>query len=153
LFMAVLSPLMLVYYLSTAHRHPLWWHLPLVGGLAVAVGVNAFWLQDWVSYWWIRVPPCVEGQEAAAGLCGLWESHVGGERLERGLVVATAVLGLGGAVALYLSGSRPQARLLGLGTLALFALVVAGLRSHVLGRLGACQLLPAALLYASPPAA
>jgi hypothetical protein len=152
LFMALLSPLLLIYYLSAAHRHAFWWHLPLVLGLAVAVGANAFWLQDWVSYWWVRVTPCLEAQETRPA-ADLWEPAVWGDRIDRGLALATAALGVVGAVLLYASGRRPAARLLGLGTMGLFALVVAGQRSHVLNRLGASQLLPAGLLFASVPAA
>src|SRR5262249_27492103 len=150
LVMALLSPLLLIYYLSAAHRHSFWWHLPLVLGLAVAVGAKALWVQDWVTYWWVRATPCLEGQETQVGL---WEPSVWGDHVDRALAVAAAVLGGVGAFVLYLSGRRPAARLLGLGTVGLFALVVAGLRSHVLYRLGACQLLPAALLFASLPAA
>jgi hypothetical protein len=60
---------------------------------------------------------------------------------------------VGGSVVLYLTGRRAAARLVGLGALGLLALVVAGLRSHVLDRLGTAQLLVPALLFASVPAA
>lgn len=153
LFMALLAPLLLVYYLSAAHRHPLWWHLPLALGLAAGVVVNAFWLRDWVTFWWLRVPPSTEGLETPASVAGLWQSAIWGDRLDRAMAVAMAGLGVAGTVILYLSGRRPAARLLGLGTTGLFALIVAGMRSHVLDRLGATQLLPAALLFASLPAA
>ena len=54
--MALLLPLGLVYYLSVGARHGLFWHLSLLLGLAGAVAINAFWLIDWVQYWWIRAP-------------------------------------------------------------------------------------------------
>ena len=51
-----LTPLVLIYYLSVGTRHCLLWHLALLGGFAGAVASNAFWLTDWVNYWWIRAP-------------------------------------------------------------------------------------------------
>ena len=53
---AVLLPLVLVYYLTVGARHRLGWHLALLAGLAGALAGNAFWLRDWVAYWWIRSP-------------------------------------------------------------------------------------------------
>jgi hypothetical protein len=121
--------------------------------MAVAVGLNAFWLQDWLTFWYVRVPICAEEQAVPPGLCGALASPVWGEGVGRALVAATAALGVVGTGLLYATDRRPAARALGMATVGLFALVAAGLRSHFLGRLGACQLLPAALLFASLPAA
>jgi hypothetical protein len=153
LFMVLLAPVFLIYYLGVAHRHSLWWHLPLVAGLTVAVALNAFWLQDWLTYWYVRIPICAEEQATLPGIAGAWASPVWGEGIDRTLVAVTAALGVAGTVVLYATGSRPAARVLCLATVGLFALVGAGLRSHFLGRLGTGQLLPAALLFASLPAA
>src|SRR5262249_12051214 len=153
LFMVLLTPVFLIYHLGVAHRHSLWWHLPLVIGLTVAVALNAFWLQDWLTYWWIRVPICAEEQATLPGIAGAWASPVWGEGIDRALVAVTAALGVAGTVMLYATGRRPAARVLGLASVGLFALVFVGLRSRFMGRLGACQLLPAALLFASLPAA
>jgi hypothetical protein len=152
LLMLVLSPLFLVYYVSAGPRHRLAWHLPLLGGLLAGVAGNAFWLCDWVSYWWVRVPP---GLEAGThpGLAELWDAPLWGSSADRIFVVLVAALAVVGCAALYRNGARLAARLVGLAVLGLFALVVAGTRSHVLGRLGACQLLVPALLFASVPAA
>ncbi len=153
LLMVLLSPLFLVYYLSAGPRHRLAWHVPLLGGLAVGMAGNAFWLCDWVNYWWVRVPPEAEESATRPGLAALWESSLWGNEFDRAFVVVLAGLALAGFVLLYLTGRRAAARFAGLGALGLFALVVAGTRFHFLGRLGACQLLGPALLFASVPAA
>jgi hypothetical protein len=150
LLMALLSPLFLIYYLSAGPRHRLAWHVPLLVGLVIAVAGNAFWLIDWVGYWWVRVPPDLE---LAGTRPALWDSPLWGSGADRLVVVLMACLAVAGSVILYLSGRRPAARLVGLGTVELLGLVLAGTRSHVLDRLGACQLLVPALLFASIPAA
>jgi hypothetical protein len=153
LFMALLTPLFLVYYFSAGPRHRLWWHAGLLGGLLIAVAGNLFFLCDWVSYWWVRVPPGLEEPASRTGLSGLLNSPLWGAGLDRFFILLVAALAFGGTVLLYLSGRRAAARLVGLGALGLFTLVVAGLRSHVLDRLGTGQLLVPGLLFASVPAA
>src|SRR5438132_3953501 len=56
IFSLLLLPLGLIYYLSVGARHRLGWHLALLGTLVGALAGNSFWLIDWASYWWIRMP-------------------------------------------------------------------------------------------------
>ncbi len=65
-FFAALLPFALVYYLSTGTRHGLAWHLALLGGVVGAVAANAFWLRDWLMYWWLRCAAFGDGHPAAA---------------------------------------------------------------------------------------
>jgi hypothetical protein len=51
-----LVPIVLGYYLVVAPRQELAWHLGLLGVTAAGVGPNAWWLTDWVRYWWLRQP-------------------------------------------------------------------------------------------------
>ena len=60
----LLLPLHLLYYLSAGARHRFAWHLPLLLGLVLALAANAFWLYDWVGFWWIRVPPSLDALSA-----------------------------------------------------------------------------------------
>jgi hypothetical protein len=154
LFFAVLLPLALVYYLTVGARHALVWHLALLVGLAGAVAGNAFWLRDWVAYWWIRAP-----LEAGGTLLPhrtfhtLWDAPLWGGAMGRALAVLLCGAALAGVVLLNASRRRAAARLLGLGTLAFLGLALAGVASEPLGRLGTPRLLAPALLFAAVPAA
>jgi len=160
LLLALMLPLFLVYYLSVGIRHRLAWHLALLGGLLAALGVNSFWLIDWVSYWWIRVPPHPSGTGVSAvgllaepTLRNVWESSLWGGPVDKGL---TCVLVLAAAIGVMLynqRGQRAAARLLGLSWAGFLALSVAGLTWQPLGRFGAGRLLVPALLFAVLPAA
>jgi hypothetical protein len=154
LFFAVLLPLALVYYLTVGARHALVWHLALLAALAGAVAGNAFWLRDWVAYWWIRAP-----LEAGGALLPhrtfhtLWDAPLWGGSMGRALAVLLFVAALVGVVLLNESRQRAAARLLGLGALAFLSLALAGVASEPLGRLGTARLLTPALLFAAVPAA
>jgi hypothetical protein len=151
LFMALLLPAFLVYYLGAGTRHRLGWHAPLLAGLAVAVAANAFWLIDWVGYWWIRVPAGADLPRLTPP--ALWDAPLWGASLDRALAVAMLGLGVIGAVLMHLHGRRLAARLLALAVIGLTAVALASVRSATLARLGAGQLLPPALLFAALPAA
>src|SRR5205823_1567906 len=58
---AALLPLFVLYYVRVGARHGLAWHSALLGGLAGAVALNAFWLLDWLQLAWIREPLRGEG--------------------------------------------------------------------------------------------
>ncbi|VTS07658.1 hypothetical protein [Tuwongella immobilis] len=45
-----------LYYLWVAGRQPLPWHLAIWGAAILGLCANAFWLWDWLRYWWIRMP-------------------------------------------------------------------------------------------------
>lgn len=152
--LALMLPLFLIYYLSVGTRHRLAWHLALLGGLLAAIGANSFWLIDWVSYWWIRVPLHRETPLLAeATLRSLWESSFWGGPIEKGL---TCLLMPAAGIGVFLynrSGQRAAARLLGLSGAGFLALSVAGLTWEPLGRFGASRLLVPALLFLVLPSA
>jgi hypothetical protein len=153
LLLALLLPLFLVYYLSAGIRHRLIWHVPLLAGLLVAVAANFFWLFDWVGYWWIRVPPQLEAPLLAnLGVQSFWEAPLWGEGLDKALACVLLLAGAAGIVLFYLSRKRAAARLLGPSCLGFFLLALAGTAWELPGRLGGCQLLVPALLYATIPA-
>jgi hypothetical protein len=147
---ALFIPLFLVYYVTAGPRHPLAWHAALWGTLLAAVAANAFWLLDWVDYWWIRsaaAPAAAGGRPApwdAAGWGGI------GPRALAFLLLAAAAAGL----AFYRSQRRrPETRLLGLGTAWLVALAFLGARHEALQPFGGARLVIPALLFAALPAA
>jgi len=154
LFFAVLLPLALIYYLTVGARHGLVWHLALLAGLAGAVAGNAFWLRDWVAYWWLRSP-----LEATGVLLPhrtfhtLWAAPLWGDAMDRALAVLLIVAAFGGVVLLNQTRRRAAARLFGLGALAFLVLALAGVAWEPLGRFGTSRLLTAALLFAAVPAA
>jgi hypothetical protein len=154
LLFLLLVPLFLIYYLSVGARHQAAWSLLLFAGAAVAVAGNAFWLIDWVRYWWVRVPPTASELRLPHNtLPALWHADLWGEPLDRGLILLLFAAALAGALLFNCSGRRAAARLFGLGTLALVGLAVGGVLTESLGRLGAPQLLVPGLFFAAPLAA
>ncbi len=152
LLLVLMLPLFLVYYLSVGTRHRLAWHLALLGGMLAAVGANAFWLVDWVGYWWIQVPALAEGAPSA-GWQDVWESPAWGGPMDRALACLLIGTAAAGVVLYNACSQRPTARLLGLGWAGFLALAVLGLAWEPLGRLGGAHLLVPALLFAAIPAA
>jgi hypothetical protein len=154
LFFAVLLPLTLIYYLSVGVRHGLVWHLALLCGLAAPIALHAFWLRDWVAYWWLRSP-----LEATGDLLShrtfrtLWEAPLWGEPMARWLAVVLLIAGLLGVALLNETRRRAAARLFGLGALAFLSMALAGIAWEPLGRIGTAGLFTPALLFAAVPAA
>jgi hypothetical protein len=151
---AVLLPLALIYYLSVGPRHGFAWHFALLGTLAGALTANGFWLLDWASYWWIRLPLFQWDNEVLPDqpLQMLWQSAVWGDRADRGFSVGLLGLAGIGIVILNQTKQRPAARLLGLGVGGFLFLVAAGIVWKPLGRLGTDQLLIPSLWLAVLPA-
>jgi hypothetical protein len=127
--------------------------VPLLAGLAVAVAANAFWLFDWVGYWWIRVPAPANVPLPRPTLRAFWQAPLWGAGIDKAVAMLLLAAGLAGLVLLYRRGQRLAARLLGLGLVGLTGLALAGVCSDALCRLGSCQLLLPALLFACVPAA
>lgn len=154
LLFAVLLPLILIYYLSVGARHPLGWHLALLGALAGAVIGNGFGLTDWLRQGWVRVPFAANaGVLPQRSLPTLWAALLWRESadhaLASGLFLAAAV----GAVVWNQTQQRPAARLFGLGAAALLALALGGVAYEPLVRLGTDRFLAVALWFAALPAA
>lgn len=155
LLLALLFPLFLIYYLSAGTRHRLLaWHVPLLGGLLGAIGVNAFWLLDWVHYWWIRVPLHLDSPLLAhRTLRTFWEAPLWGGPVDKALACLLAGAAAVGVLLYNGNGQRATARLLGLGWAGFLALAVLGIAWEPLGSVGAAHLLVPALLFAAVPAA
>jgi hypothetical protein len=154
LLLALLLPLFLVYYLSAGTRHHLAWHLCLLGGLLTSVAANAFWLVDWVSYWWIRLPPRVDTPLLThRTLRTLWEAPLWGGPVDKVLALALAFTAGAGVLLYNESGRRTTARLLGLGWVSFLALAVLGIAWEPVARFGTAGLIVPALLFATLPAA
>jgi hypothetical protein len=151
----VLSPLFLVYYLTVGCRHrQLPWHLALLACQAGALGANAFWLADWVSYWWIRSPfrhSTVTLQHRT--LHTVWDSPVWGDSADRAMAVLLLGSGMVGLSLFQLNRQRAAVRVLGLGAGALWLLAVLGITWERLGSIGTHGLMVPALWFAAIPAA
>jgi hypothetical protein len=149
----LLVPLLLVYYLSVGARHPLGWHAALLAAQAGALGLNSFWLVEWVRSWWLRLPVQLHGEPLLhRTFHTLWKSSLWGEPADRGLAVALCV---GAALGIAIMNQRRQraaARLLGMGAGGLLLLALAGISWPSLGRLGTSHLLVPGLWFAVPPA-
>lgn len=150
---AMLFLFSLVYYLSVGARHPFAWHVALVGSLGGALAINGFWLLDWISSWWIRLPIEFEVDEPPRRTFQtLWEASFWGGPLDRALAVVLLGLAVLGLVVLNETRQRPAARLLGLGTGVFLGLALAGHVGTPLTRLGTSLLFVPALLFAVVPA-
>jgi hypothetical protein len=144
----------LVYYLSIGARHPLVWHVALLGSLSVAVAANSFWLLDWVEYWWIRVPLHPEGPLLKhRTFQTIWEAPLWGTAADRALACFLAGAALAGIVRANETCCRATARLFGLATFGFLALAVGGIATEAVGVFGTAQLLVPGLLFAAVPAA
>jgi hypothetical protein len=150
-----LSPLFLVYYLTLGTRHRrLPWHVALLATQAGALAINAFWLVDWVAYWWIRSPlrhSPVTLQHRT--LHTIWDAPVWGEPADRALAVAVLGSALVGVVMFHFGRQRAAARVFGLGAWGLWILAVLGVSWEPLGRVGTHGLMVPALWFACVPAA
>ncbi len=153
LLMTLLAPVFLIYYVSVGTRHRLTWHLALWGAIAFALGLNTYWLIDWVRYWWIRLPPGLEaGLAPSWSLKAIWTASVWGGAADRLFICALLVGTLIGSLIYNSTGRRAIARYFGLSTTLLLALTVLGLLSEPLSRLGAAQGLVPALIFSVIPA-
>jgi hypothetical protein len=144
----------LVYYLSIGARHPLAWHLALLGSLSTAIAANTFWLLDWIDYWWIRVPLHSEGPLLAhRTFQTVWDAPLWGTSTDRALaclLAATALIGIGRANQ---TCCRATARLFGLASFGFLFLAIGGIAEEVVGCFGTALLLVPGLLFAAVPAA
>jgi hypothetical protein len=153
-FFFALVPMALLYYLSVGAKHRLVWHLALLLGLAGAVAVNAYWLNDWIGYWWLRVPLRLEARLLAHRTLGtIWDAPLWGPPPDRLLAVGLFLLAGAGAWLLNRSGQRATARLFGLATLGCLVLCVGGILTVDLNGTGAVRLVAPFEFFAVLPAA
>jgi hypothetical protein len=149
----LLSPLYLIYYISAGARHRLGWHAALLGVQATALALNSFWLPEWVTSWWIRLPLQFETDSLAhRTFHTFWTSPLWGDPADRALAVAVFALAALGVGCLNQSNRRTAARLLGLGAGSLVILAVVGIGWKPLGRLGTAHFLVPSLWFAVLPA-
>lgn len=154
LLMTLLLPLFLIYYITVGVRHPLGWHLALLGGLLAAIAVNGFWLLDWIDYWWLRVPLRLETPVLThRTFRTLWNAWLWGQPADRTLVCLLIGAALAGVLLLNQTGQRPAARMFGLGAGVFLVLAVIAVAWEPMGRLGAARLLLPGLWLACIPAA
>jgi hypothetical protein len=155
LLFPMLLPLLLIYYLSVGVRHARFsWHFALFVSETAAVGVNLFWLTDWVSYWWLRSPlPHATGMLRHRTFQTIWDSSLWGGPANRDLAVLLLGSALVGVVCFNQCQRRAAARLLGLGAFSLWVLAILGIAWEPLGRVGSAGLLVPALWFAALPAA
>jgi hypothetical protein len=148
-------PLLLIYYLTVGPRHAqLSWHLALWAGEIGALALNAFWLTDWITYWWIRSP--LLGSESLLQhrtLRAFWEAPLWGDPADRALAMGLLGSSLVGLVLLNVAHRRVAARILGLGAAVLVILALLGISWEPLGRMGTASLLAPGLWLAALPAA
>lgn len=83
-------PMVAVYYLISAPRHGLAWHLGLLAVLAVGVVPNLWWLTDWGRFWWLRQ---ASATEVPSWIPSLSAEQFGPGALGLGLAIL-AILGL-----------------------------------------------------------
>lgn len=153
LFLVVACPLLLVYYLSAGVRHGLGWHVAFLLGLVGGVAVNWFWLVDWVSYWWIRVPLPFDVQYLPhRTFKAIWYGDFWGNAEDRIVALTLLCAGLPGLWFWNRGKNRVAARLLGLGATGLFVLAVLRIGWEPTGRLGTTKLLVSSLWFALLPA-
>lgn len=126
LVMIMALPLLLLYYFDAGTRHRTGlWHFALVGGIALILAVNLFWLLDWAYAWWLRTPPEATATQPRT-LRNLWDNVAFWGSLGDRLLIAGLMCG--GAIAL-VTLNRETWRRLRLAILAvpyLLAIVVLG---------------------------
>lgn len=152
--MLLIMPLTVIFYFSVGARHRLGWHVALLGTLVGGLASNSFWLIDWFSHWWIRIPlrPLDDLIWPQSLWTQIWSASLWGEAADRALAIAVLVAGALGIWILNETKQRAAARLLGLGALACLTLTVGGMIWRPLSRLGSEQLLVPALWFATLPA-
>jgi hypothetical protein len=150
LLAALLLPA-LVYYFQVGPRHRPSWHLCLVVGLLSAIAANAFWLSDWVGYWWLRVPLRLEGPATPNSLVtALWTAPFWGDMPHRALALALLVLALPALPYLVTRRRRPAACLFGIYITELIVLAILGVTSAPFGAMETSRVFVLALFFAVP---
>jgi hypothetical protein len=143
------TPLWGAFYLRTAPRHPLSWHLGLLAALGLALLCNGEPLTDWVRHWWIRhddrpVRTALEAWDeagaagwwvqgvVAAGGVGVWRLGVRGRRRAAWLfgfaLLGVLLVGFAAAWGRWRLGPTPRQLWLLAGSLAVVPAAFAGMQ-------------------------
>ena len=118
------------------------------------LALNAFWLLEWLEYWWILLPLHLNTPLLPEdGLLPLWESPIWGSAGDRVLLCGLLPTAVVGVVLYNQTGQRATARLFGLGMVGFLTLAVVSSLSQPLGRFGLARLLIPGLFFALLPAA
>jgi hypothetical protein len=153
LLYVLVVPLWLVYYLSVGAKHRfLAWHLALFAAMAGALLVNAVFLGDWVTFWWVREPLARVPTLTHRTFATFWQAALWGEPTDRALATTIIVSAFVGLLLMNRGRFRTAARLLGMATTILLVLTFAGLGLEKAARLGTCQLFFPCLCFAAIPA-
>ncbi len=116
-------PVVVAFYVAVAPRQELAWHLGLLGVVAAGLAPNAWWLSDWVRYWWLREPT-----PGSSDALPTWQAVLGGPADYATLVnsvpfgVPVAVLSVAGLLLLWKAGHRGAAGLIAVTAAAAVAL-------------------------------
>ena len=109
-----LAPVLVGYYLAYAPQQEPAWHLGLLGVLTAGLATNMWWLADWGRYWWLRQP-----SQSDDGAISSWQSVLGTPEDYLSLAgcipcgVLLTIIGIAGLIALWRSGHRGSAMILG----------------------------------------
>lgn len=133
-----LVPIVALYYVATAPRHGVAWHLGLMGVTAAGLAPNLWWLWDWGRFWWLRQPsvddlgplPC---WGVFAGTLTDYVDMLGPGFLGWGLLI----IGTAGLVAMVRNGHRGGAGLFVLAGILAIAVARLGLTWPTLAIVGA----------------
>lgn len=153
LFLTLMLVLLPIYYLGAGVRHGFPWHLFLLLDLLGGVAVNAFWLLDWVGYWWVLAPLQIGNRLLVhRTFHTFWTAAIWGQDTDRMLALTLLASGVVGLIVFNQTKNRTAARLLGLACGGLLALALGAIGWEPLGRVGTMKLLPPALWFAVLPA-
>src|SRR6516225_4693476 len=153
ILLILLFPVLLIYYLSVGRRHSLGWHGVLLACQIGALALNSFWLLDWLSSWWLRLPLHLdEWILTHRTIRSFWNSSLCGEPTDRILAVTILGLAVVGVNGLNQCRQRATARVFGCAAGGLLVLAGFGMVLPQLGRLGTANLLLPALWFAVIPA-
>ncbi len=148
--LAVLLPPALIYYFQVGPRHHPIWHACLVIGLLSAIAANAFWLSDWIGYWWLRVPLRFETGTPEGLFVALWSAEAWGDALHRCLAVSLLIFAVVGLRVLAGRGQSPAVWLFGIYLGQLLLLGALGVVSTLFIALETARIFVLALFFAVP---
>jgi len=155
LFCPFMLLIFLVYYLSAGLRHVCpTWHFALLFSQVLPILLNAFWLLDWLAFWWLRVPmaPLASLFEPRP-VSDLWAVAIWGsefDMIQAAVLTAAALIGI---LVLHFAHERVAARLFLISILTLLVPAFFRIWSEPFGAIGTTDLFISILWFAAIPAA